>query len=97
MNRLLVEHVADLQVLELAGLLGVLLEIMEVVAEVEGSGSFSMKSSWVRVSVTFDIDIVGSSVTCRQRTASRFVLSVRGYRLVRLEGSRLLNGLEQKF
>ena len=40
-NRLLVEHVVDLQVLELAGLLGVLLEIVEVVAEVEGSDSFS--------------------------------------------------------
>ena len=64
MNRLLVEHIVDLQVLELAGLLGVLLEIVEVVAEVEGSGSFSMKSSWVRVSVTFDIDIVGNGVTC---------------------------------
>ena len=62
MNRLLVEHVVDLQVLELAGLLGVLLEIVEVVAEVEGSDSFS---SWVRVSVTFDIDIVGNGVTCR--------------------------------
>ena len=41
MNRLLVEHVVDLQVLELAGLLGVLLEIVEVVAEVEGSDGFS--------------------------------------------------------
>ena len=42
----------------------------------------SRKSSWMRVSVAFDIDIVGSGVTCRQRTSSRFVLSVRGYRLV---------------
>ena len=41
LNTLLVEHVVDLQVLELAGLLGVLLEIVEVVAEVEGSDSFS--------------------------------------------------------
>jgi len=41
LGRRLVEHVAYLQVLKLAGLLGVLLEIMEVVAEVEGSDSFS--------------------------------------------------------
>ena len=37
---LLVVHAAYLQVLKLAGLLGVLLGIMEVVAEVEGSDSF---------------------------------------------------------
>ena len=41
LSRLLVEHAVYLQVLKLAGLLGVLLEIAKVVAEVEGSGSFS--------------------------------------------------------